>query len=196
MRYLKMLGAAAIALMALMAFTASSALATTLENGSGTLKSGSAIDASLSGAENAKLETSGGTILDECSGSTIEGVTGNESALYIAGVVAKADTTWSGCSKTTNTLSGGEFEIKWTSGSNGSFWLSELTTTVNTIFGSCIYGYNLLTQTVGEVKGGSPATLAINTFIRRMSGSALCPEIATLRANYTITGPSTFRVTS
>lgn len=188
-----MFGLVAVAVMASMAFAVSTASATTLDGPGGILKAGSVIDASLSGLETAKLEA-GTTVLDECSGGTLQGVTASETGTFLPGTVAKSSTTWSGCSKTTDTLSGGEMEFHWTSGSNGSFWLSELNVTVNTIFGSCVYGYGLLTKTVGEIKGGSPATLTINTFTHRTSG--LCPETATWRANYTITNPSTLKVTS
>lgn len=195
MKYLKMLGLAAVTAVSSMMFVTSSASATTLNNGSETLKAGSVIAASLTGTETAKLEA-GSTVLDECSGGAIEGVTGNETGTFIAGFISKAGTIWSGCTKTTTTLSGGEFEFKWTSGSNGSFWLSELEVTVNTIFGSCVYRYNLLTKTVGELIGGSPATLTVNATALKQSGSFACPSEARWTANYTVTVPTTLKAMS
>lgn len=192
MKYVKMLSLAAVAAMALMAFVASSASATTLNNGTEVLKKGAAIDASLTGSETAKLE-SGSTILDECSGGTVEGVTDNETGSAVTGTVSKANLTWSGCTKTTNTLAGGSLSITYTSGSNGSVTGSGFEVTVNTIFGSCVYGLGGGTN-LGTLVGGTPATLSINTSVTKISGNFACPGTATWTANYTVTSPATLKV--
>jgi hypothetical protein len=193
MKYVKMLGLAAVAAMALMAF-AGSASATIIESGSGQLLKGSAIDASLTGSETAKLEA-GSLVLDECTGGTVEGITSNNgsSTETVKGEVSKANLTWSGCSRTTNTLAGGNLEIHWTSGANGTLTATGFEVTVSTIFGSCIYGFGTTAKNLGEVKGGTPATLSIKTSVPKISGP--CPSESNWTANYTVTNPGTLRVT-
>lgn len=190
MKYVKMLSLAAVAAMALMAFVASSASATTLDGPGGTaLPAKTAIDASLTGSETAKLEA-GSTVLDECSGGTVEGVTSNETGTTVNGTVATKDLTWSGCSKTTTTLAGGELSIA----SNGSVSGTGFEVTVNSIFGSCTYGLGT-GKTLGTLVSGTPATLAINAKVSKVAGGGLCPAEPTWTANYTVTSPTTLTVT-
>lgn len=194
MKYFKMFGLVTAAATAMMAFTIASASATTLSNGSETLKSGSAIDASLTGTETAKLEA-GSTILDECTGGTAEGVTFGNSGSVIFVNIEPSDLTWSGCTKTTDTEEGGSLSISWTSGSNGSVSGSGFRVKINTIFGPCVYGLGSGTH-LGTLVGGTPATLAINTSVTKSTGNIACPATATWTANYTVTKPSTLTVQS
>lgn len=196
MKDLKIWSLAAVASMALMALTASTASATTLDGPSGVLKSSSTIDASLTGSETARLEV-GSTILDECSGGTAKIVTFGESGETIFGTVDQNALTWSGCTRTTTTEEGGSLAIAWTSGSNGAIVAWDFKVTVGSIFGSCIYGFGENTTALGTVVGGSPATLSIGTTVYKREPSPFsCPSQATWTANYTVTSPTTLKVTN
>ena len=201
MKYVKMLGLAAVAAMALMAFVgAGTASATALCKTTPTTSGSNigecpsawtvdAVESQLSGT--ASLETLGGTVLDTCTkgsvsgttngtGSTTETVSGNISAL-----------TWgteaSPCSKTTDTITNGSREIHAIGDThNGTLTASNGEVTVNTIFGTCVYGVGT-NKDLGEVVGGNPATLAINTIVNKKSGNATCPAEPRWTANYEVT---------
>lgn len=219
MKYLKIFGLAAIAAMALMAFVgAGSASATVLceitptEEGlpnEGECPEEFAVDeieASLTGT--AILETTSGsppTVLDTCTvgrvkshtttkGSTTETATGPIDELFW-GEVTK------GCTKTTDTLANesepkfGELEIHSIGDThNGTVTAKNAKVTVNTIFGSCVYGTGAELD-LGILKGGSPATLEINTTVKKQpGGNAACPAETRWTANYAVTGPGSLWV--
>lgn len=200
MKYLKMLGLAAVAAMALMAFAAGTASATTLDNGKGEhLSIGTAIDASLT--ESAELLDTNNNPLDTCSTGTIEGVTTTTGAANetVKGTVATADLTWGGCTTTTDTTAGGELEIHWISGGrNGTLTGNTFSVTV-AIFGvSCSYGLSTTDTNVhvGTLNGSDTApTMAINTIVVKTAGGFLCPGSARWKANYRVTTPTGLTVT-
>lgn len=196
MKYVKTLGLVAFVAISLMALTAVSASATIIENGSGQLPKGTAIDTSLTSSANTIWRV-GSFILDECSGGTIEALTSNNggSTETVGATVTKGDLTWSGCSRTTATLAGGELEIHWTSGSNGTLTAKGFEITINTIFGDCEYGFGATARDLGEIQGGTPATIGISANVPKITGP--CPGTeATWTAIYTVTSPSTLRVTT
>jgi hypothetical protein len=187
MKYVKMLGLAAIAAAALMAFLgAGTASATVLcKNATCTedYPSGTEIEATLSGS--AILETTGGTVLDTCTGGKVSGKTSSTSGTPLTGAISAL--TWEGCTKTTKTLTNGSLAIEHTSGVDGTLSATGTEVTVNTIFGSCVFG-PVGSLTLGTLKGGAPATLTINTIIPRISGP--CPSEARWTASYTVTKPN------
>jgi hypothetical protein len=199
MKYVKMLGLAALAAMAVMALVgAGTASATELYSGATTLKAGTEVDASVTGSS-FKMSTTENAVLDECAGGTIKGKTSNNgsSTETVKGSVAKVDLTWSSCTRPTETLAGGTLEIHYTSGLNGTVTASGLEITINTIpFGTCTYITTSGTS-LGSLTGSttSNAVLHINTTATLKSGPA-CPADARWIATYTVTSPKPLHVTT
>jgi hypothetical protein len=219
MKYLKMLGLAAVAAMALMAFvgagTASATVLCKTQLTTGCAASGwdypagTTIDATLkSPTSTATLETTGGTTLDTCTGSTVHGKTETtgSSTTTVSGKLtselnAEGDPkglTWSGCTVPTTTLAAGSLEIHWISGTdNGTLTASGAEVTVNTgFFGACVYGTGT-GKDLGTLLGGSPATLAISTNVTLTKNeSGLCPSETKWTATYEVTTPKPLFVTT
>jgi hypothetical protein len=197
MKYVKQLSIGAIAAMAVLAMTASSASATELYSGLTTLKAGTVISATLSGT--ATLTTTEGTVLVKCTGGSIAGKTSNtgSSTETVKGTVAAADLTWSNCSEPTSTLAGGNLEIHHAGvGINGTLTGSGFEVTVDTtVFGSCVFTLAAGTD-LGTLTGStsSNATMDINAAVTRKSG--LCPGTERWVATYTVTSPTTLHVTT
>ncbi len=190
MKYLKVLGVAAFAAMAMMAFGAGSASATTLFTDAAKTKdyaAGTAVDASLVSGGTARL-TSGGSTIATCTGGTVEGITTNTSGTYVEGTVAQADLTWSGCSQTTQTTAGGKIDIDYTSGNNGTVFGTGFGVTV-AIFGvTCTYTAGEKTH-LGTLTGGETPILNIATTVSKSAGGFLCPNTAGWDAEYVVTTP-------
>ena len=140
MKYVKMLGLAAVAAMALMAFVANSASATTLTSPKGTfLPKGTTILANLTGS--AELLSTSGETLDTCTAGSVHAVTDQETGPEITGTAAVG---WGApgteCTKTTDTLKGGTIGIAHSTGINGTVKSFNAEVTVFTLGLSCIYG--------------------------------------------------------
>jgi len=203
MKYLKTLGLAALAAMAVMAFVgAGTASATVLENGSTKLGTGTTIDASLTGS--ATLTTTEGTVLDTCKAGTVKGKITNAGSSTSTVTGAIEELTWTECTEPTVTLNKGGLEIHHITGtSNGLVTsipnpdtgaVSEVTINT-TIFGSCIFtipngaGIGTLTGTTSGF-----ATFHINAVATRKSG--LCPASAIWKGTYLVTEPVPLAVTT
>jgi len=196
MKYVKMLGLAAVTAMALMAFVgAGTASATTLTGeGGAVLGSGSSIHAVLDpGTGPAKLTTAFKNI--ECEESTVSGKTTNETGASVSGNVETL--TFGKCNCEVKVISKGTLSITYTSGSNGSLSSNgaEVTAQCSTIFGNvhCIY----VTENtgLGTLTGGTTATMDIESAnIPRLSTSALCAETAKWDAKYSVDSPDTLKV--
>jgi len=198
MKHLRTLGLAAMAIAAVMAFTAASASATELYGNGTTLKAGTLLTSTLSGT--ASLTTTGGTVLDTCTGGSVSGKTSNtgSSGVAVSGNVEKTGVTWTGCTKTTDTLEGGSLEIAYTSGLNGSVSGKGFKVTVEMVAefgGTCSYTLGTAGTKLGELKGATSgdATLAINAVVNGASGNSfLCPSDTKWVANYTVTSAKVF----
>ncbi|HET7455550.1 MAG TPA: hypothetical protein VFJ76_08520 [Solirubrobacterales bacterium] len=190
MKYLKILGLAAIAAAALTAFLgAGSASATVLctENVSPCPVGKTVVELTWSTTGSQELETTGGTVLDTCTSAHIAGsISSQGSGKPAKGPISSL--TWSGCTRTTDTLALGELEAtqigtedKATVVGKGS------SVTVNGIFGtSCVYGTGTGT-TLGTMVGGKPATLNINALVPRTVANALCPAETRWTASWDLT---------
>ena len=196
---------AAIAAMALMAVVgASTASATVLcKNSTSTTKctddyaSGTAFEATLTTGSTYVFETSGGTTLDTCTGSTIKGQTTNTGSSTSTLEIFLSSKSWGSCSFTTITLKVGDFEIHHIAGTD-SGTLTEVhgsETTLNTIFGTCVYGSGSALN-LGTLVGGNPAAIVINTSMPKISGNFACPSTGILTANYTVTSPKPLYVSA
>jgi hypothetical protein len=200
MKYVKALGLAAAAAMALMAFLgAGSAFAgilcktnTSTAACSGPYSAGQAFEASASGT--GITETLGGTVLDTCTISTLKGKVTNPGNSSEAAKASIEELAWgavgSGCTKTTDTVATGSLEFSWIKGTdNGTLTLHNSEWTINTIFGTCTYGSGASLD-LGTVTGGSPATISINTIVPKITGNIACPSEVRWTAGYTFTEPT------
>ena len=187
MKYLKILGLAAIAATALMAF-AGPASATRLTAPAGTVvKTGTTISSSLVSKTSAVLSDTSGFIQNTCTGSSVSGKTTNENATTITGNI---DTlTFSTCTRPTKTLKNGTLHISSTGTVTGSG--SEVET--ETVTGVCVYGTGTGTHLgtlTNAATSTSHASLVINAvlpLIKTISGS--CVSDARWKAEYTVTSP-------
>jgi hypothetical protein len=191
MKYLKMLGLAAIAAMALMAFGAGTASATTLFTDSAKTvhyAAGTEIQATLTTGTTAILTGSGGEVLDTCSGSEVKGKTATTSGAPLSGGITTLD--WKNCTNTTVTIAKGSLSIEFTSGTSGSVSGKENEVTVDGIFGvSCTYGTGSGTK-LGTITGGEAPKMKISAVgLTKTAGSFLCPSSAGWDAEYTVTKP-------
>src|SRR5690348_9485670 len=142
MKYLKMIGLAAVAAMALMAIGAATASAASLYSGTTTLGKGTVLSATLKAGTSSKLTTTSGTTLNTCTVSTVGGTITNPggSGVAVEGEVKKEELSWEKCvSGAVHTLAGGTLSVSYTSGLNGSMTASNFEVTVETIFGPCTY---------------------------------------------------------
>ena len=195
MRYLKMLGAAAVVAAALTAFVgAGTASATALYSGATKLGAGTEIQATLSGS--ATLTTTEGTVLHTCTGGEFKGKTTNAggAAETVKGTVEKSGLTWTNCTVPTSTISGGEFEWHWLSALlHGTLTIRGITITIaSPIFGTCTFGGS----DWGTVTGSTTtnAVIDVNSVLTRSSG--LCPSTAKWVGTYKVTKPVPFHVTA
>ncbi|HEX5592860.1 MAG TPA: hypothetical protein VFX35_05885, partial [Solirubrobacterales bacterium] len=152
----------------------------------------------------ATLTTTGGILLDTCTGGGVHGTTANTGSATetVRGTVAKTGVTWFPCTKTTDTLEGGELEIHWISGTkNGTVTGKGFLVTVEVaaeLGGSCSYTLGTTMVDLGTLIGSTTgdATLAINAVVKIGTGqSILCPTSAKWVANYTVTTPTPLHVT-
>lgn len=188
MKYLKILGLAAIAAAALMAF-AGSASATVLTSPAGTkLPAGTVVHAEAESI--VKLAAGFGNI--ECEESTISGKTGQAEAPEITGAIETL--TFGKCNCTVAVLKTGSLGISVSTSPNGSVkgTGSEVTTSC---FGlHCIWttnGTSLGTLT-GSPNATTDATFDISAQIPRSGGTggAFCGKEGTWSGSYKITQPT------
>jgi hypothetical protein len=180
MKYVKMLGLAAVAAAALMAFMgAGTASAAKTLTSTGTPLSAPVTISAESGV--AILSTTdGSSIVDECEKGTVEGTTTN-SDTPITGHINSL--TWDNCSFTTDTLAGGNGDL--TIDEAGTVTGAGSVVTVN-IGVSCRYGTGTGTH-LGNLETGK---LNINAVIKEQEPKQfLCPDTTKWVANYTITSP-------
>jgi hypothetical protein len=203
MKYLKMLGLAAMAAMALTAFVG----AGTASAKEGVLCSvaaetncpskwavGTVLDFSLpAGGGSAKLTDTAGNTLDTCTSSTVKGpLTANPSATGTAtGDINEL--TWGGCTVTTDTIVAGKLVIEAEGGGKGLVYEDPNTKTEVTVnvFSSCNYGVEGGTVIGTLDEGiGTGAEFTANATAKKLAGGFLCPETTKWVATYVLTSPS------
>jgi hypothetical protein len=192
MKYIKMLGIAAVAAMSLMAF-AGSASATELFSGATTLKAPVAIKASLQTGATANLTDTAGNPIDTCSGSE---VTGSTTATQAATLSGAATVAWSGCTQVTKTLKGGTLTISHIAATTNGTVTSDAAEVTISVFGvSCVYGTGA-GKDLGTLVGSTTktATLNINVIVNEVGSQFLCPDTAKWVANYQVTSPDPLHV--
>ncbi|MGN6276147.1 MAG: hypothetical protein ACTHNP_09515 [Solirubrobacterales bacterium] len=204
MKSLKMLGLAAIAALGLMAFVgAGTASATVICKtnlnpcpAEWMVSTGTNIVSSL--ATSATLETSGSTpeTLDTCTGGSVSGPTEQtgSSTETVSIKVPKENITWSGCTRTTDTVSGGTLEFHYEGSGKLTVTVKEIQVTVNIGGVSCTYGYGSEYKdlaTIDPPEGTrTHATITINTLVPKTEGSFACPKEPRWTASYEVTEPN------
>ena len=199
MKYVKMLGLAAVAVAALMAFVgASSASASVLcktTPPSGICPANQAYPAGTEihavNQEKVVLHAEFGTL--ECEESTVSGTTEKEGSATetVKGNVTVL--TFAKCNCEVKVLKNGSLEIHAEDDDgNGTLTANgqEVTTTCSTIFGNVHCIYVTENSNLGTVKGGNPAVFTGTPTISRKPTNALCSPQATWTANYKITSPT------
>ena len=202
MKYLKMLGLAAVAAAALMAFagagTASAdELCTTPAEGSDgppvtTMcpagKIITDIHATLVGS--AKLKDTSNNTLDTCTSGTItiRNITGGTTTEKTPGESKKEDITWgsagTNCTFTTTTIAGGTVNGTEAAGGGTTITAAGAEVTINTVlFGTCVYTVGPGLDLGSVAQGGN--TLSINKAVTKVSG--LCPSSSVWEATYKVT---------
>jgi hypothetical protein len=200
MQYVKTLVVAVAAAIAVMSFvgagaaSASVICSTTTTPCTSPWANGTVMDFSLVGTS--KTSTTENSLVQTCTGGTLKGTLTQGTPTVTAKIaITVANLTWSGCTFTTDTISGGAWEIHNISGtSNGTVTAKEVKYTVNTaLFGTCVFsegsGIDLGTLTEGKAgTASSPdATIHINAVTSRESG--LCPATEKWEATYVLTEP-------
>jgi hypothetical protein len=224
MKYVKMLGLAAAAITALMAFVGGSTASATvlckttvLGSPTGTtcpagwaMVKGEKLHAILESGASATLTGEPGTEkIMVCAESTVEGEVTTEGS---ATETAKATVTVFTLSKCTSPalggtactytmLKGGTLEAHWTSNHDGRLTSNgtEVTTSCNSIFGAihCIFTTN--NTNIGTISGSATTgkTATLKTFevpLNQVATSALCPEAAGWDAEYEVTTPDLLNI--
>lgn len=204
MRNLKILGLAAVAAMALMAFFGASTASAltfckTVPNANNECPAGwhygigTTVHETQKAGTTAVLETTAGEVLITCTTSTFKSHTTTTGGLNqpVRGILTAE--IWGSpttpCTVTVDTISLGEFEVNATSGGNGTLVGSGTKVTAN-IFGvSCVYGTGTGT-TLGTMTGGEPATADVNAVINKQEGGFLCPSTTKWTGTYVMTEPN------
>lgn len=188
MKYLKMLGLAAVAAMALMAVVgAGTASADEICTEGGTPcpagKQISTIVASQVGT--GTLETTGGTTLIDCNAGDIHIAVTSQGA-KVDPVLGTVETLkFTECSGTVTTIKPGTMKGT-ASGTNGALTSVGAEVTTGILGTTCTYGSGAGTS-LGTTSGTS---LTVNTVVQRTAGGFLCPTEARWTASFKITNHS------
>jgi hypothetical protein len=195
MKHLKILGLAAVAAAALMAFvgasTASADVLCTTNNTPVCAKGWviTELHATLKTGTKAVLE-SGGTSLIECSESTVKGTVEHQShTVEPEGPITAL--TWGTCNHTADTIKTGRLKVETFEPEPGKIvhtvtaTESEVTTFILGL--TCTYGPGAGPISLGDLTQGAPAVIDVSTTVNKTAGGGLCPGTARWTATYQIT---------
>jgi hypothetical protein len=188
MKYVKLLGLAALSAMALMAF-ASTASATTLEVGGSAKNESVSIKSNIATGTSALLEDTSAISQNTCTTSNVEGSSSSPfTATKVTGAVSSL--TFSNCDRTVTVHAAGKLYVEWTSGTNGKVGSEEAEVTSGSPFGTltCVTGTGTHIGTLTGVASGN-ATMHINAVLD-------CGISARWTGTYTVTSPSGLGVVS
>jgi hypothetical protein len=191
MKYLKMLGLAAVAAMALMAVTAGSASATTLELGGVTTNK--AVSITASAESSITLSDTEGSQANTCSVSSVAGTTSVFSGEKVTGSLSELSFGTCTRSPVTVDVKGGLYIINEAGTTSGSVFSEGASVTVPTTFGFSVTCTTLSSGTkIGTLKGVKSGT-ATMTISAVLSCGFLLPS-ATWSGSYNVTTPSNLGV--
>jgi hypothetical protein len=186
MKYLKILGLAAIAAMAFMSFAAGTASATKLYSTGVALGTGTEINATLSAGNSSYLK-SGGTSLNTCTSSTANGKIENAggSSATVSGRFAAF--IFASCVSPVHTVVVGSFEFHHIAGTTNSTLTVSGVVFNYTMFGtSCLYESGV-GKDLGTLSGNK---LNINITLNEAEPKKfICPDTVEWTAEYTFTKP-------
>ncbi|HEX5526692.1 MAG TPA: hypothetical protein VFX44_05780 [Solirubrobacterales bacterium] len=194
MKYLKLMGLAAIAAAALMAFAGTASATTLTGAGGATLGSGTKIVSENEGT--VTLDPPFGAI--ECKESSVSGKTSNAGGTGV-NVEGKIEAlSWSSCNATVTVLNKGELSIEGTGSNNGLLRGTNNEVTVEFVGTHCIFKTNntALGTVTGSSTTGKTATLDISATIPRTGGRSgvFCGSSAAWTGAYVITEPDTLNI--
>ncbi len=196
MKHLNALGLAAIAALALTAFvgvgTASATVLCKEAKTTGCAAYAAGTEIHATSENSAVLETTGGVVLDTCTGSTVRGKVSNAGSSSTTASGPIEELNWGVCSRTTNTLKLGSLEVHHIAGTdNGTLTATGgIEVTINTIFGTCTFGTGAALD-IGKVTGGNPATINTEkTVVPKIAGNAACPAHGVWNAAFLVTSPT------
>ena len=185
MKYLKMLGLAALAAMALTAFVgAGSASATVLCKTKTTpctskWTKGTQIEFNLTAGTSALWKTTEGSSIKTCTGGKIKGEITNEGSATEHVKMKNTEISWTSCNVATVTVKLGETEFQNITGTeNGTIILKNAEFTTNDpIFGDCTYGTGTGTD-LGTLTSSATgdALMDINAQLSPIGGFC-CPDV-------------------
>ncbi len=202
MKYLKMSGLVAVAVMALALLGSGSASATVLcSENAVPCPEGKDYNAKTNVAATLEPKTSlffkdtGGSTFDTCKGSRIEGETETTGGVGKAVVVKLAQLSFSECTFPTFVRELGKLVIEYIGPeTRGTFTVTNTKVTANTVlFGSCIYGVGEPAIDIGTAKGPveeTPATLTVSAVVSKLEGGIACPSDIVWEASYYFTEPT------
>lgn len=195
MKYLKILGLAVVSAMAMMAFAAGSASATTLEVGGAAKKETVTISASLKTGTSAILKDTAGFSKNTCTTSDVHGHTTVFTGSVVTGPLTghthqertegKVGLTFENCTRPVVVDDPGTLEIAWTSGTNGTVSSEEATVTVGSAIGT-LHCDTEATTHIGTLTGvaSGNATMDIDAVL----DCGIIPS-AKWEATYSVTSP-------
>lgn len=204
MKHVKMLGLAAVAALTLTAlFGAGSASATVLctENTipcpvGEDYEFNTAIDATLESGTSSVIRSTGGTVLNTCTGSTIKGRTENTGGEGISVKVEMTELTFGECTNKTVSTALGRLTIEYVKGSATRGTLTAKGTQVTVFPGgvSCFYGAAEAGTHAGTLTGTTMTAVGVihgkATLNEQVEDKLLCPNDVIWEAKYTITDPT------
>jgi hypothetical protein len=195
-----MFGLAAVAIMAMALLGAGSASATVLckENAipcpeAKIYKAKTNVTATVEAKTSMVFKSTGGSTLDTCSGGRIEGETENVGKKGEAVKIKLAQFSFFECTFATFVRELGPLEINYIGPeTRGTFTLKKTKVTINTAFGSCVYGVGEPAIDIGTAKGTTetPATLSVLAVVSKFEGSVVCPTTVVWEASYDFTEPT------
>jgi hypothetical protein len=207
MKYVKILGLAAVAAMAMMAF-AGSASATQLDKvtsggAKDTLGVGTTLHVTQTSGTTLNLTDTAGNPIDTCKESTVHGTianAGGSGATVSGNLTETTGLTWGGCTSPTVTLAAGSLEIHGIAGTDNGTVTGKNNVVTISVFGvSCRYGTGAGTDLgllTGTTSATGHATMAINAIINEQEPKQfLCPDTGKWVGGYTVTTPTGLYVT-
>lgn len=199
MKHLKILGLAAVAATALVAFGSGSASATVLCKTTTTpcgaanhYSEGTELKMELAANATSVIETTDASIQDICKKSTLRTKTSNtgSSTATINGSFLSIDLTFGECTHTTAVELGGTLEIHHIAGSdNGTITASGFQITAS-LAGSCSYGPGAGGTDIGTLIGGTNV-VSVSAVLTKVGGGFTCPTTVKWTATYGLTAPAT-----
>lgn len=151
------------------------------------------LDASLETGTTTVFRDTSSTLVDKCTGSTIESRTENTGAKGVPIKTEIKKLTFEGCNFKTVVTVLGWLDIDYAGGANDTKGILTLKTTeitISVLGVSCVYGAEIIGTAVGLIKGGNPGKMEIegNSLLKR-EGGMLCPTHVVWEGKYTVTAP-------